>query len=187
MRIMTIALLTACLAAAPAAGAEGNQKHSNGQSEPRGQTVSGCNHQANDVGVKGKERKNFVERCIARGGDKWRAEDMKRSCSERAERQGMKGEAREEFIHRCRGYRDDPLDEAAFGGRLRECASAAERTRGTREQRRQYVERCMNRTAPEKTKLKAGDDRRPDHSDLDDKDRREPNDRRNDDAVKHKD
>ena len=182
MRIMTIALWAACLAAAPAAGAEGSQDHSNWQNEPRGQTVSGCNHQANDVGVKGKDRKNFVERCIARGGDKWRAEDMKRSCDERAERQGMKGEAREEFIHRCRGYRDDPRDEAAFGGRLRECAGAAERAGGTREQRRQYVERCMNRTAP-----KAGDDRRPDRSDLDDKDRRGPNNRRNDDAVKHKD
>ena len=187
MRIMTVALLAACLAAAPAAGAKGNQKHGNGQGEPRGQTVSGCNHQANDVGVKGKDRKNFVERCIARGGDKWRADDMKRSCGERAARLGMQGEAREEFIHRCRGYRDDPRDEAGFGGRLRECASAAERAGGTREQRRQYVDGCMNRAVPGKTAPKADDDRRPNRSDLDDKDRRGPNNRRNDDAVKHED
>ncbi len=187
MRIMTIALLTACLAVVPFAEASDNQKGGKSQGEPRGQTVSGCNHQANDVGVKGKERKDFVERCIARGGDKWRAEDLNRNCRERAERQGMKGEAREEFIHRCRGYRDDARDEAGFGGRLRECVSAAGRAGGTREQRRQYVDGCMNRAAPGKTVPKAGDDRHPDRSVLDDKDHREPNKRRDDDVVKHPD
>ena len=187
MRIMTIALLAACLAVVPVAHARDGQKAANSEGEPRGQTVSGCNHQANDVGVKGKERQDFVERCIARGGDKWRAGDMNRNCRERAERQGMKGEAREEFVSRCRSYRDDARDEAGFGGRLRECASAAERAGGTREQRRQYVERCMNRTAPAQTVPKAAEDRRPDRPILDEEDRRGPRQPRDDGTVKHPD
>ena len=187
MRIMTIALLTACLSVVHFAAASDSQKGGNPEGEARGQTVSGCNHQANDLGVKGKERQDFVERCIARGGDKWRARDMSRNCRERAERQGMKGGAREEFISRCRGYRDDARDEAGFGGRLRECASAAERAGGTKEQRRQYVETCMNRKAPAQTVPKAAEDRRPDRPILDKEDSRGPRDRRGDDAVKHPD
>ncbi len=187
MRIMTIALLTGCLAVAPFAHASDSQRGGKPEGEPRGQAVSGCNHQANDLRVKGKERQIFVERCIARGGDKWRAGDVNRNCRERAERQGMKGEAREEFISRCRGYRDDARDEAGFGGRLRVCASAAERAGGTKEQRRQHVEGCMNRTAPAQTVPKAAEDRRPDRTILDEEDRRQPRRPRDDGTIKHPD
>lgn len=189
MRIIMIALLATCLAA-PVAEAWGSSKDRKSAGEPRGQTVSGCNHQANDLGVKGKERKGFVERCIARGGNDWRAEDARRSCVERAERQGMRGEAREEFISRCRGYRDDARGDTIFGGRLRECMTAAERAGGTQEQRRRYMEGCMNPPAPATDSTaapKAAEKRRPDRSVLDEEERRGPRKPGDEDIVKHKD
>lgn len=184
-----IALLAACLAA-PVAGAGGSSKGGKPEGEPRGQTVSGCNHQANDLGVKGKERQDFVERCIARGGNHWRVEDARRRCVERAERQGMRGEARAEFISRCRAYRDDSRGDVFFGGRLRECLGAAERSGGTQEQRRQYMEGCMNPPAPAtdgKVAPKAAEERRPDRSVLDEDARRGPRKPGDDGTVRHKD
>ena len=190
MKIMTLTLLAACLAAAPVAGASDRQQGGTAQGEPRGRAVSGCNHQANEAGVKGKERQDFVERCMARGGDQLRARDVNRSCRERAGRQGLKGAAREEFISRCRGYRDDVRDEAGFAGRLRDCTNAAGRAGGTREQRRQRVESCMNQSAqpaPATSQRKDAEKRNPDRSILDEdsnRGKRRPGD---DGTVKNKD
>ena len=69
MKIMMIALLATGLAAAPAVHAKSDQADGARQDDPRGQAVSGCNHQANELGVRGKERKDFVDRCIAQGGN----------------------------------------------------------------------------------------------------------------------
>jgi hypothetical protein len=80
-----------------------------GGDEPRGQTVSGCSHQANDLGIKGQDRQRFVERCIARGGDKWGPAESLRDCRDKAERLGLKGEAKDDLIRRCREYRDDEV------------------------------------------------------------------------------
>ena len=75
--------------------------------EPPGQQVSGCNHQANELDIKGQERKTFVDRCIARGGDQYDATASTQRCRERAERMGLKGAARDDFLHSCRQYRDE--------------------------------------------------------------------------------
>lgn len=112
MRSLPIIVMAACLAASPALS---DKPQSKGRDEPRGQTVSGCNHQANDLGLKGDKRKRFVERCMQRGGDAWGSGEWGRNCRERAERMGLKGDAREEFIRRCREYRDDEAVPTPYG------------------------------------------------------------------------
>jgi len=75
-----------------------------------GQVTSGCNHQANDLGLKGQDRKEFVERCQRRGGDRWSSGDFGRHCRERAEDLGLRGDDKDRFIRKCREYRDDEKD-----------------------------------------------------------------------------
>lgn len=188
MKIMMIALLAAGLAAAPAVHAKSDQADGARQDDPRGQAVSGCNHQANELGVRGKERKDFVDRCVAQGGNDRRAADMRRSCAERATRQGMRGEAREEFMSRCRGYRTDERDEAGFSKRLRECTSAAKQAGRTREQRRQHVEGCMDQPAAPAKALPKDAERRDSDRSVRDEERNRGKRRPDDDGtVKNKD
>ena len=82
---------------------------------PPGQVTSGCNHQANDLGIKGQQRKEFVERCQRRGGDKWSSADYGRHCRERAEQRGLRGDEKDRFIRRCRDYRDDDAAPKLYG------------------------------------------------------------------------
>jgi len=84
---------------------QGNDQGKKG--EPPGQQVSGCNHQANDLDIKGQERKAFVDRCIARGGDQYDAPRSTQRCRERAENMGLKGAARDDFLRSCRQYQDE--------------------------------------------------------------------------------
>ena len=77
-----------------------------GKGEPSGQVTSGCNHQANDLGLKGQDRNEFVERCQRRGGDKWSSSDFGRQCRERAEQLGLHGDDKDRFVRQCREYRD---------------------------------------------------------------------------------
>lgn len=112
MKRIAIAVLVACLAASPALA---DKDKSKGKDEPRGQTVSGCNHQANDLGLKGDDRHRFVERCVKRGGDHWGSAESSKNCRERADRLGLKGDAREDFIRRCREYRDDDPVATPYG------------------------------------------------------------------------
>jgi len=78
-----------------------------GKDGPPGQVTSGCNHQANDLGLKGQDRKAFVERCQRRGGDKWTTADFGNHCRKRAEDLGLRGDDKDRFIRKCREYRDD--------------------------------------------------------------------------------
>jgi hypothetical protein len=112
MRSLLIVAMAACLVASPALA---DKPQSKGKDEPRGQTVSGCNHQANDLELKGDARKRFVERCMRRGGDAWGSGEWGRNCRERAERMGLKGDARDDFIRRCREYRDDEAAPRPYG------------------------------------------------------------------------
>jgi hypothetical protein len=104
MKHLSMALLAASLVAAPALADRG---WFGAGDEPPGQVVSGCNHQANDLKLKGKERKRFVERCKERGGDRWSSADNDRNCRERAARLDLGDAAREDFMRHCREYRDD--------------------------------------------------------------------------------
>jgi hypothetical protein len=131
MKTLAILALLACLVAMPAMAepppGKGKDKgrpaveqpnyvpSQPGKGDPSGQVTSGCNHQANDIGLKGQERKSFVERCQARGGDAWGSAESGRNCRERADRTGLKGDAREDFIRRCREYRDDDAVATPYG------------------------------------------------------------------------
>ena len=123
MRTLTILALLACLGATgamadPPSG-KGKDKDKPGveqpiyapsqpgKGNPPGQITSGCNHQANDIGLKGQQRKEFVERCQRRGGDKWNFEESGHHCRARAEELGLRGDDKDRYIRRCREYRDD--------------------------------------------------------------------------------
>lgn len=124
MKKLTILVLAACLACTaaladpppgkgkdkdsdgPVAGQPIYQPEKSGKGDSSGQVTSGCNHQANDLGLKGKERKEFVERCQRRGGDKWSSADFGRHCRERAEQRGLRGDDKDRFVRECREYRD---------------------------------------------------------------------------------
>ena len=72
--------------------------------DARGQVVSDCNHRANEKNLEGKDRQEYVEWCIDRGGQhKYddRRYDQDRSCYRLAEQKGMSGDARRTFIENC--------------------------------------------------------------------------------------
>ena len=121
-RLMAL-LLMACLAAGaaladpPPGKGKGQDKDRDVAEQPAypsrsgtgdspGQVTSGCNHQANDLGLKGKDRSAFVERCQRRGGDKWSPDEFGRHCRERAEQLGLRGDDKDRFVRQCREYRD---------------------------------------------------------------------------------
>jgi len=77
-----------------------------------GQIVSDCNHRANERGIKGQERQDWVEWCTSRGyryttqyGPKYW--DSDRSCYARASDKGLTGDRREDFLRSCLGKDDD--------------------------------------------------------------------------------
>ena len=124
MKPLMLLLLAACLIGSPALAdppaGKGKDKDKGGPSVEQpihlpsqqgkegapGQVTSGCNQQANEIGLKGQDRKDFVERCQRRGGDKWSYADFGRHCRERAEQLGLRGDDKDRFIRRCREYRD---------------------------------------------------------------------------------
>jgi hypothetical protein len=107
--LMTAALLVgAAEAAKPEGKGQGGKPASAGA--PHGQTVSGCNHQANELDLKGQERKAFVDRCIAAGGDARSPEESGRHCRRKADDLSLKGDLRRDFLDLCRSYRDGDRD-----------------------------------------------------------------------------
>lgn len=107
--LMTLALFAGSAQAAKPEG-KGQGGKPAGEAAPRGQTVSGCNHQANDLDLKGQERKAFVDRCIAGGGESRNSEESGRHCRRKADDLMLKGDVRRDFLELCRSYRDGERD-----------------------------------------------------------------------------
>ena len=86
------------------AGQGAANAHAQGQAQGLGndgQVTSDCNHQANSRGLKGQERKQFVEWCQDRGAtymyddNRWHSE---RSCYQKADEKGLSGDKRRKFL-----------------------------------------------------------------------------------------
>lgn len=114
MKALACLLMTATLLAGAAQAAKPEGKGQGGKpasaGEPRGQTVSGCNHQANGLDLKGQDRKSFVDRCIAAGSDARSPEESGRHCRRKADDMLLKGDVRRDFLDLCRSYRDGERD-----------------------------------------------------------------------------
>lgn len=114
MKTLACLLMTATLLGGAAQAAKPEGKGQGGKPEnasaPHGQTVSGCNHQANDLALKGKDRKAFVDRCIAGGGDARSPDESGRHCRRKADDLILKGDVRRDFLDLCRSYRDGERD-----------------------------------------------------------------------------
>lgn len=71
-----------------------------------GQVVSECNHRANDRGLKGHERKDFVEWCESRG-PRYKYDygryGNERDCYQKANNKGLTGSKRDNFLDKCFG------------------------------------------------------------------------------------
>ena len=128
--IPTLLLATICAATATADDGRGRgqgqgqgqgQAQGQGQNQNRGpanspvsdksnhgQVVSECNHRANDRGLKGDDRKDFVEWCTSRGS-RYGFDDERygheRDCYRKADKKDLSGDKRQKFLGKC-------LDEA---------------------------------------------------------------------------
>lgn len=114
MKTLACLLISAALVTGAAQAAKPEGKGQGGKPDqaaaPHGQAVSGCNHQANDLKLKGQERKAFVDRCIAGGGESRNSEESGRHCRRKADDLLLKGDARRDFLDLCRSYRDGERD-----------------------------------------------------------------------------
>ena len=67
-----------------------------------GQTVSECNHRANERNLKGQDRKDFVDWCVARNQSYSDAQGNRYSeCNARANERRLEGDARRDFLEWC--------------------------------------------------------------------------------------
>ena len=110
LKYLTMALLMAL--AMPVSRADDDDKN-------RGQVVSDCNQRANARNLKGHDRKDFVDWCVARSDRFDDAQGNRYSdCNARANQRGLGNEERREFIDSCVGHDDRTSDD--FWGRYRD-------------------------------------------------------------------
>jgi hypothetical protein len=92
VRYLTMALLLAV--AAPASGADDDKN--------RGQVVSDCNQRASARNIKGQDRKDFLDWCVARSDPFDDSQGNRYSdCNSRANQRGLRNEERRNFIDWC--------------------------------------------------------------------------------------
>lgn len=100
LRYLTMMLLVALTI--PVGRADDDRNRGANDDSNRGQVVSDCNHRANAREVKGQDRQDFVDWCVARG-DPFDDAHVSRfsDCNTRATERGLHDEARRDFIDRC--------------------------------------------------------------------------------------
>src|SRR5262245_34545731 len=103
LKYITIVLLLGLVA--PVSRADDNDKN-------RGQAVSDCNQRASARNLKGQDRKDFVDWCVARSDPFDDSQGNRYSdCNARANQRGLRNEERRDFIDWCVGRDERTSDD----------------------------------------------------------------------------